>query len=221
MPCTEWKELLVARLYGDIDPQDSERLSRHLEACANCSGELEELAATRYTLRTSAPAVPPAPRVVLLTPAPSRLSFLALAAGLAGIGVLAGMAAAWAWQARDSAARIASTGPTQPVPAVQAVSRDEMEKWFEARLARLESEKALGSGSAQEPTPAQRPLTRSDVEAMLTRMARRIDRDRAADIDYLLREMTAAEARTGLRLGETQNAVRYLAMASDPRMSER
>ena len=220
MPCTEWKELLVARLYDDLEDEENARLSRHLTLCVECTRELDDLAGTRETLRTSAPSVPATPRVVLLTPPPSRLSFLAIAASLAGMGLLSGFAAAWSWQARENVARIASTERVEPAPAIRAVSREEMENWLDARLARLHAE-SIRSSPAQGRGPLDRPLTKPEVEALLTRMERRIDRGRVADIDYLLREMAAAEARTGLQLGETQNALRYLAQASNPRISER
>jgi len=221
MACMEWKERLVARLYDDLDDEESGSLSRHLAVCADCAREIDDLARTRDVLRSSAPRVPAAPRVVLLTPAPSRLSFLGIAASLAAVGLLSGIAAAWSWQARETVERMASTRSAGAAPVVQAVSRDEMEKWFETRLARLQAESDVRNPLARVHGPSDPPLTKPEVLDLLTRMERKIDRGRVADINYLLGEMAAAEARTGLRFGETQNALRLLALASDPRASER
>ncbi len=220
MSCMEWKEILVARVCGEIDDEESDRLSRHLSVCEECARAIGDLATTREVLRASAPDVPAAPRVVLLKPAPSRLAFLGIAAGLAAVGVLSGIGLAWSWQAREELARIVSTGEVRPAPVVEAVSREEMETWLDTRLARFQAESDLTSPPARRQGPGARPLSKPEVEALLTRMERRIDRDRVADLDYLLKEVAAAEARTGLQLGETRNALRVLALASDPRISE-
>ncbi len=222
MSCKEWKEHLIARLYRELDPEEDERLSRHLATCAACVLELGELTRTGEFFRASAGDVPSAPRVVLLAARSSRLPFLAFAASLAGVGLLSGLAVAWAWQARGTAEGLARSVPAvgQTDPRTHGMSREEMEKWLEARLEGLRDERGARREPERLARPPERPLTKPEVEALLARMERKLDRGRAADVQYLLGEMAAVEARTGLQLGETQQAIKYLALASDPRISE-
>ncbi|MGH9390211.1 MAG: anti-sigma factor family protein [Vicinamibacteria bacterium] len=215
MSCTEWKEHLIGSLYGDQNPEEEERFSAHLSGCEPCKRELALLADARRLLGESHGAIPAAPRVVILASRPSRIPLLAIAASLAAIGLLAGLSIAWSWQAREAVLAQSSTA----LPARAAPDRDELERWFDERFALLE--KRLGERIAREDSspvvsPSERPMTKPEVEALLARAERKLDRGRAADLLYLLDEMAAIKARTG----ETQQAIRYLALASDPRISE-
>ena len=207
MSCTEWNEHLIGSLYGDLKPDEEERFSSHLSGCEPCRRELEILAGTRRFLRESSGAVPAAPRVVVLASRPNRIPLVAMAASLATIGLLAGLAFAWSWQARGALLSTEATGsrPSTVAPAGYLPNREELERWLDARCAL--TEKRL---------PSEPPVTKPEVEALLARAERKLDRGRAADLSYLLDEMAAIKARTG----ETQQALRYLALASDPRISE-
>lgn len=224
MRCEDFREHLVGRIYGELEPHEEERLSGHLSECPACTEELEGLDRTRGILRASLPDVPAAPRVVLLAPRASRIPMLAVAASLAGIGLLSGLAVAWAWQARGAAEMLAQratvAAPVQTMPATNGVSREEMEHWFDARMSQMLEDRTTARPASRTGTGSGRTLTKPELDALLTRMEKKLDRNRSADVEYLLNEITAAEARTGLQLGETQQAIRYLALASDPRITE-
>lgn len=226
MRCEDFREDLIDRIYGEQEPEGRERLSTHLSECSACTEELQALERTRGILQRSLPDVPSAPRVVLLQPRASRIPMLAVAASLAGVGLLSGLAAAWAWQARGAAETLAQSAgraaPVRALPASDSVSREEMERWFDARLAQVLEDRGARPAAprTEQASGSSRTLTKPEVDALLARMERKLDRDRSADVQYLLGEMAAVEARTGLQLGETQQAIKYLALTSDPRITE-
>ena len=210
MSCSEWKEHLVGRIYQEIDAHEDARLAAHLPGCAACTAELEELERTRRTLRESLPEVPLAPRVVLLAPRASRLPLLAVAASLAGIGLLSGLAVSWSWQARGAAlslARSASGSPVQQtaLPA-SGPSEEDVQRWVDARIDKLLEERTTHQASGSAPARSSPyPVTKPEVDAMLTRMERKLDRGRS-DLRY--RSASGGRrARTGFQLGETQRAI--------------
>ena len=43
MPCNEWNEQWVAKLYGELDPEEDRLLTGHLESCEECRDALDEL----------------------------------------------------------------------------------------------------------------------------------------------------------------------------------
>jgi hypothetical protein len=59
-------------------------------------------------------------------------------------------------------------------------------------------------------------MTRAEVDAALARFERRIDSARAADMQYVLTQLEASEARSGQRIGRTNQALRNVALASNP-----
>ena len=61
-----------------------------------------------------------------------------------------------------------------------------------------------------------RPMTRAEVDAAIARFERRIDSARAADMQYVLTQLEASEARSGQRIGRTNQALRNVALASNP-----
>ena len=225
MSCEAFKDDLVGRLYGDLEPENDARLAAHLGVCDGCARDLEDLAQARRMLRDAEPAVPWTPRVVILGERAGRTPLLAIAAGLAGIGILTGIALSWSWQARGVAAELLrSSGSASSVPA-SGPTREQVESWVDARWARLEAERGVGGElravpASPSPGGGERPMTKAEVQTLLTHMEDRIDRSRDADFRYLLDEIGGIEARTGQSLVRTQEALRYLALASDPQISE-
>jgi hypothetical protein len=47
-----------------------------------------------------------------------------------------------------------------------------------------------------------------------------LDQRRRDDLRFILEQLVASEMRNGVAIDETQQAVRYLAVANDPRMTE-
>ena len=63
-----------------------------------------------------------------------------------------------------------------------------------------------------------RPIRFDDEMRRISRQQRR---ERAEDLDYLLRYLEASEQRTGTFMDNTQEALAYLALRGDPRVRER
>lgn len=223
MPCAGQEERIVADLYGELEPLERESLLRHLAGCEPCRREREHLGAARSYLQAARPEVPVTPRVVVLTSRASRLPSLAVAASLAAVGLLAGISVSWSWQAKRAAELAAlQNGRNETQAAIAELpTRTQLEALVDERLARFRDEQAPRNASPTVAEPAMRGLTRSELEDRLARMERKLDRSRADDVRFLLGEMEGVENRTGMRLGQTQEAIRYLALANDPRISER
>ena len=86
MPCKDWKHDWVAQLYGELGPDEHDKLAEHLERCAECRTTMAELTSSRQLLLRSVPAVPAVPRVVVLKPKsvwPTTWAFVAGATMLA------------------------------------------------------------------------------------------------------------------------------------------
>ena len=205
MTCDRWTGEIVAHLYGE--ESDGPELAAHLASCASCRARLEELREARGLLREGAPAVPRAPRVVLLASRPVR-SWTAFAGGALAASLVFALGALVALQFAGSRAAAVTPGAS-------------LEQWKATQEAALRQElaqqwtrtEALVHGSA-------RPgVTREELASELARYdadsARRQERER----DYLLGEITASELRTGTRLGQTQRALQYVALANDPRVA--
>ncbi len=214
MACESWKERILERVCDEIDPDEAARLEGHLRVCAACREDLARLAETRGALREAEPAVPIAPRVVVLESSGFRRPFPAFAAGIA-CGAIAIALAFWA--GRSGAPDPIGAEPSAKAPDVvrktdlEAALASERNR-FDRRIDEVE---AIHRGSR----PAAAMLTRQDLEAALGRLERRLETRRASDVDWLLQEITASELRSGERIGQTREALRYVALASDPRVT--
>lgn len=124
MGCATERPLLDRWVDGELPPDRAAALERHLEACGDCCGRAERLAAEAETIRRAlgARAAAPAPprragRTLLATTL--ALVFAAVALGwLARAYRTAGPALAAAAKARADAAILARSvrGPSRPVP---------------------------------------------------------------------------------------------------------
>jgi hypothetical protein len=217
MACEAWRDHLVARLYDELDPADAGRLAAHLGQCAACRDEIAQLAVVRERLRRAEPALPVSPRVVLLAPRPFRSPLRAFAAGFACavIVLAAGLSTGWALRDRGGWKAVSP----EPVPA--ALTRTEVEgllRDHEATLdRRLQTARPVAPISAA--SGAESAVTKKDLEAAFARLEKKIDGRRAADVGYLLDAISASELRSNARIGQTREALRYVALASDPRIS--
>lgn len=229
MSCEPFKPALVAHLYDEIDDSERAALIEHLAGCEACRREVEELAAARERIRSADLDVPAAPRLLVLSPRPRARLALAFAAGIASALLLG--AAAGVVGYRFGGTGIAVAGPTgssvEPVSAGsdEAIRREVDRRWsaMEAQLkARVDGTRpaALPSQAVPARTDAV-PVTREQLETALSRFERRINASRASDIDYVLNQIAASEQRTGFRIGETRQALRYVALANNPALTEK
>jgi len=219
MSCERFKEALVARLYDELAPHENERLSRHLESCDGCRRDLDELSEARGLLGQAEPLVPATPRVVVLAPRATVPRWMGFAAGfvcaalLGGVGLLAG------WQIAAGTA-----GP--PVEVATGVSTQAAS--VEAQPASYEDIQALKRRIDEQdrqlralttPATPQAVLTRQEFEGGLARLQTDFDRRQADQMQFVLEELLGVEARNSARIGETQEALKYVVLANNPGVS--
>lgn len=213
MACESWKERILERVCEEPDPGNAARLDEHLEGCEACREELARLAGARSALREAEPAVPVAPRVVVLAPSRFLRPIPAFAAGIA-CGAIAIAGAFWA--GRSVAPK--AVGPEAVPAASDVVRRSDLEAALASERQRSDRRIDEAEAARRDAVPAA-VLTRQDLEAALGRLERRIETRRTSDVDWLLQEITASELRSGARIGQTREALRYVALASDPHVT--
>jgi hypothetical protein len=210
MNCARWNDSLIGRLYGEISTEDDAALEQHLSLCSSCRETLEEFGRIRSVLAADEPAVPRLPRVVVLRGSP-RWRSAAIAASILGAALLAGTGAGagYALGARRQAppAAVATQLPAELDPVTESLIRQEIDR----RVASMRAQAAPA-----EPTPAREGVTPQELQAQLARFERKINDSRASDLDYLLTQIEASEVRSGTRIGKTNEALRTVALASNP-----
>jgi hypothetical protein len=212
MACDKWKERLVAGLYDELPGAERELLDRHLESCSECRAEMEELAGARESLRLAEPSVPYAPRVVVLDrPGRRSLSWWNFAAGFACATLLLVVGAAAGWGLADRSDR--TVIPAEEVRSADAdfLQREDLDRALQAQEARFRSMMSEGRGELLSP---------ADLDTRFASFESNLDQRRRNDLRFLLQEILAAEVRSGTAIDETQQAVRYLAVANHPGVSE-
>jgi anti-sigma factor RsiW len=220
MPCNEWNEQWVAKLYDELDPEEDRLLTRHLERCEECRHALDELGQSRELLQASSPYVPASPKVVVLRPSGLRQPLWAFASGLAAALLVFAVGLGVGYKALSAA-------PSDEVPQLQAriVSDAEARLALEARIDALEVQLVQqASATPVETTPPealQAMVSRDQFEDGLRRLEERVNYDRVRDMEFLMGEMTAVEWRAGKWVDETREAVQLAFMQSDPRFNER
>jgi hypothetical protein len=102
-----------------------------------------------------------------------------------------------------------------------ALTREEVEgllREHEAALdRRLETTPWVPSGSPA--SGAGSAATKTDLKAAFSRLEKKLDSRRTVDLGYVLDAISASELRSSARIGQTREALRYVALASDPRIS--
>lgn len=220
MACTTWNDSLTGRLYGELGVEEAEALTAHLAVCASCRETLDDFRRVRVLLRDDEPDIPSVPRVVVLRDR-SRLRPALMAASLLGAAVLAG-AGAGAGYALGLGRTPVQAEPAATSRATPAVSTEELvRREVERRMAALEDGRKLaGSSKPEGKTTGERGVSTPELQAELAKFERRLNGMRAADLDYVLDQIGASEFRTGTRLGQTNQALRSVALASNPYVNE-
>ncbi len=214
MPCKNWNDEWIAHLYEELDPAEESRLTEHLACCAECRLTMDELSSSRELLQGASPRVPATPRVVVLKPRGFLQPMWAYAAGMAcalllfGVGLLAGY----------QLPGITGAG-AELAPVVSVDSEAAMQAQLDSILARLNHIEQTAISRPTGAVPVY--LTRAQFEEAMDNQQRVIDAKRARDFEFLLKEITATELRTGTYIDETRQALRFVAMQSDPRFTER
>ncbi len=204
MRCRDLEPVLAGWLYRENSPGEEEALKRHLDGCEACREQIERLDRVRAILREARPEPSAAPRVLVLRP--RRPALWPVAAALAGAAVLASTAAFLAGRAshRLPAALDGGTEASAPVPVAR--QGEPGESVPPARQVR---------DATAEPV-----VTAQELDRRLAELERRLRRQSEADIRDVLTEIAGLEQRTSARIARTQDALRYVALAGSPGISE-
>lgn len=223
MSCTTWNESLIGRLYGEIEVDDDAALDVHLASCASCRETLDELRSVRTLMRENEPVIPRAPRVVVLRDR-ARLRPALLAASLLGTAILAGGGVGAGYVLGSGRHAAAPAVATTSAAAAAASTEELVKREVDRRLAALSDARKVATGptsaAAVADSSADRPLTAKAFGAELAKFERRLNDTRTADLEYVLDQIAASEFRVGTRLGKTNDALRSVALASNPYVNE-
>jgi anti-sigma factor RsiW len=223
MTCTHWTERLTERLYGEIAPQDDAALAEHLGSCEGCRTTLEEFQRVRTLLQQDAPDLARVPRVVVLRDRP-RFRPALLAASILCAAVLAGAGAGLGYALGLGHAEVPPMAQTAK-PGEPSVSTEAMvQREVDRRLAAWEASRPTASvpkfTSAPDRAAGDAPVSSTALRAELAKLERKMNGARTADIDYVLDQIAASEVRVGDRIGKTNQALRTVALASNPPVNE-
>jgi hypothetical protein len=218
MSCERYQQTIVGRLYEENTPQEDAALDAHLTGCSACASDLASLARVRGAIRDNEPELPRVPRVVVLGTRP-RFQPALLAASLLGAALLAGGAAGGGYALLKRPAPAPATA-SAPMPALDPASEALIAKEVDRRVALLAARHEAPAGPGAPVETSGGAVTKAELEAALGRLERKVNGARAADLDYMMSQVTASEVRSGQRIGQTNQALRYVALASNPRVSE-
>jgi hypothetical protein len=217
MSCSTWNERWVAKLYGELDAEEERRLEAHLAGCDSCRDTLEELERARVLLREGMPVIPTAPRAVVLRAGRWSQPVWAFATGLAAALVVFALGA-WAGSSLLHRSDRPALGPGPLVASENAdtAALEQRIDALQAELARLATRPEPADS-----VPAAACVTHEQLDAGLSRLEQQVKYDRFGDMEYLLGEMQQVERRAAGWVDETREAVRLVALSSDPRLNER
>jgi len=218
MSCSTWNERWVAKLYDELDADELSRLEAHLAECDSCRDTLDELERARALLREGMPVVPAAPRAVVLRTGRWSQPAWAFATGLAAALVVFALGA-WA----GSTLLQRPTGPAVDAGSSLAAREASDDGALQKRIDALEVQLATLAARPEpaDSAPAAACVTREQLDAGLSRLEQQVKYDRYGDMEYLLGEMQQVERRAAGWVDETREAVRLVALSSDPRLNER
>ena len=220
MTCKQWNDEWVAKLYGELEADEERRVDQHLADCDACRETLEQLSVSRQWLQDAAPLVPATPRVVVLEPPRFRYPVWAFAAGAACALLLfaAGLFAGRGIFATPATPPLGANDDQLNKPVLQAeflMALQETRDEFERKLALVSR-----SQPQAQPDTLRAALNRQQLQDELDHLQRSFEVSRAEDFNFLLQEITAAELRTGSRINDTRQVLRYYVLSADPRLSE-
>jgi len=215
--CTEWNDEWVASLYGELDTEEQARVDVHLASCASCRLTLDELSESRELLQQSIPALPAAPGVIVLQPRRTRQPLWAFATGLAcaaAVFLVGAMAGPMFLSPEEPPLKTTGADRTIQQPEVLPASGRSLEVEREIADLRLEFERRLGEIETRVAEPKQpKPRTDPDVLERMGLVQQELQAAQERDKRFLLGEIYASELRTG-------QALQYVALASNPHLSE-
>jgi hypothetical protein len=210
-------------LYGELTPTEDASLSAHLDGCGACRATLEGFEHVRQLMRDDQPEIPRIPRVIVLRQR-SRFRPALLAASMLGAAVLAGTGVGLiVSKAGGTGAQSAASGssiPVKPAASTEEAVRREVDRRLAAWEASHSNSAPAGDARLTASTKGDPPVSEASLRAELAKFERRLNGARASDLDYMLEQIAASEDRVGSRLGKTNDALRTVALASNPYVNE-
>jgi len=227
MPCKQWNEQWVAHLYEELEAGEEGRLIEHLAGCGECRQRMAELSASRDFMQSCSPQVPATPRVVILRPRSFFQPLWAYAAGAAcalllfSIGLFAGYQLPGIGGGGPDGLTAVAQQPSDAVIPIAAGGADQaLQGQLDLIMRRLNDLEQTTSRPAGGTSP-EIYLTQQQFQDAMTNYSRTYDTRQARDFEFLLKEITATELRTGTYIDETREELRWVAMRNDPRFTER
>ena len=218
MSCNLWNERLIEHLYGESEPGASAALEEHLASCDACRSRLDALRGVRTLMRDHEPEVPRAPRVLVLRDRTAARPWL-MAASLLGAALLAGAGAGAGYAVVAGRGPSGSDAPTVVAVPTEDLVRQEVDRQVAAIQASLDAA-ARAKGPSAPPAAEPRAVTEPEMKSALATLERKWNGTRAADLGYVLDRLDASEVRTGARIGQTNQALRYVALANNPHVTQ-
>jgi hypothetical protein len=174
-------------------------------------------------MRENEPVTPRVPRVVVLRDR-ARFRPALLAASLLGAAVLAGAGAGAGFALGAGRGVVTSPVATNARAAATIPTEELVRREVDRRLAALQDAQMAATGSSSGRTSTDpsvdRPVTSKALGTELAKFERRLNSTRAAELEYVLDQIAASEFRVGTRLGKTNEALRSVALASNPYVNE-
>lgn len=223
MDCTSYRELLIEKIYNELPPERVSQLDEHLAACPPCRQALASMTRTHEFLQEHPVSIPQsAPSVVVARPPQRIRPWLAFAAGLLIATVLVGSGVAIGLSVQDGqdVGPVAASGPG-------SITSSELD----SALANYANgiDRRLDDYGSQLNTLAARPvsdrsettsLTREQLEARIRQYQQTRSTGRDREIDYTLQGLTRWQYDANERLDTLQQAVSYILLSKDPRVTE-
>jgi hypothetical protein len=200
---------MVEVLYDEATPEERARLERHLETCPTCAAEMDGLRRVRERMAAATTESAAAPRVLVLGRPPSRagrLAWLAAAAAVTGIGLLA---AARPHVEVGPGRMTISLGRPLPLSEPQ---RSEVRREIDAALLDYREQErhdrqAFAASLRDELLRRDASRVR-DVDAMGD-LIDRWSRTRQEDLRFVLQRLGSLEQRTGQEMERTRELLEY------------
>ena len=223
MDCTPYRELLIEKIYNDLPPERVPQLDEHLAACQPCRQALASMTRTHEFLQEHPLSIPQsAPSVVVARPPQRIRPWLAFAAGLliATVLVGSGVAIGLSVEGGQDVGPVAASGPGSITSSELDSAMANYANGFDQRLDDYSSQLNTLAARPVSDRSETNSLTREQLEARIRQYQQTRSTGRDREIDYTLQGLTRWQYDANERLDTLQQAVSYILLSKDPRVTE-